>query len=590
MFVQLVDRPTVDASPRRAEAPDRREICVAALVAFVPSCVYLVIAWTHGAIGVARNDDWSYYHVAYRLATHGVFRLDGWVETLFVGQALLAWPIIKIFGAVIAPLQITVAVLGAAGLWAAYLVIRSFLSRGWAACAVGCLALGPVYGSLSVSFMTDVPAFALQALALLAGLRAVRARAPSLPWFVTALGLGLAAFSIREYSIAAGLAVCLVALRRARSGDRQLTRRFVAAGSGWLVSVTALFLWRRGLANSISPRLDFSAAGIASSIGTAYLAALTLALFISPAVLVVSPVRLFRAAWTRSRRTSVIVICTAAAVAVAVVAIPREPFLGNYFGRSGSYVTSLPGAHLPILAGWMWEVLRFLGFASLIAIGLLTALQRAEPRHPAVVALAEQRSTASEGRALVGAFVAITIAVELLAILTTTAPFYDRYLIGLVPFVAALVVKSVFDRRCLAHRAGVRAAASLGVLCLIGLTFVDASATLDGAKWKLARAIEQRGFQPAAIDGGQEWFGYHQLDDIQQRPPEPGRSYWVTLFSERPTCVTLTLTGPEREGIPAAKGVPELIQHLKVRSLMGIEYRLDAIAGPQRCEPSTSGH
>jgi len=100
-----------------------------------------------------------------------------------------------------------VSVLGAVGLTAAYLVVRSFLPRGHAAFAIGCLALGPVSGTLGVSYMTDVPAFALEALALLSGLRALRTRRFSFPWFVASLLIGVAAFSIREYAVAAPAAV-----------------------------------------------------------------------------------------------------------------------------------------------------------------------------------------------------------------------------------------------------------------------------------------------------------------------------------------------------------------------------------------------
>ncbi len=66
-------------------------------------------------------------------------------------------------------------------------------AEGHAAFAIGCLALGPVSGTLGVSYMTDVPAFALEALALLSGLRALRTRRFSFPWFVASLLIGVAA-------------------------------------------------------------------------------------------------------------------------------------------------------------------------------------------------------------------------------------------------------------------------------------------------------------------------------------------------------------------------------------------------------------
>jgi hypothetical protein len=562
--------------------PDRRESGVAGFAALAISCAYATIAWAHGAIGVARNDDWSYYHVTFRLANHGVFRLDGWVETLFVGQAFLAWPVVKVFGPTIAPLQIAVAVLAAAALWAAYLVIRSFLSRGWSALAVGCLAVGPIYGTLSVSFMTDVPAFALQVLALLAGMRALRRGTSSLRWFVVALGFGLAAFSIREYAVAAGLAVCVVVLTDARSVDRRRALRLGGVVIAWVAALLAVFTWRRGMANTVNPGLDLSMAGIGSSVGTAYQAALTLAVFVAPVALVVSPTQLWSTAWTRARRTTVVVLGALAVAVVGVAAVPRQPFLGNYFGRYGSYASSLPGLHPAILDGWMWQILRAAGFATALVIGLLAAVRRVEKRRPPVAA--DEPSVAANGRVLVATYVGIAILLALVAILTTTAPYYDRYLIGLVPFVAALAIDAGHSRRLVARRAGVSAAVALGVLCLIGLTFVDAAATVDGAKWQLARTMQHRGFQPAVIDGGQEWFGYHQRDDIHMRPRVPGRGYWVTLFTARPTCVRLTLEPPGRAGIAGAAVPPRELESLRVRSLMGVSYRLNAIAGPQRCE------
>jgi hypothetical protein len=235
-----------------------------------------------------------------------------------------------------------------------------------------------------------------------------------------------------------------------------------------------------------------------------------------------------------------------------------------------------------ILAGWMWQILRTAGFATALVIGLLAAVRRVDARRSAVAAV-DPASVAATGRALVATYVGITISLTLVAILTTTAPFYDRYLIGLVPFVAALAIDSVRSRHLVARRASVLAAVALGVLCLIGLTFVDAAATVDGAKWQLARAVQHQGYQSAVIDGGQEWFGYHQRGDIHVRPRIMGRGYWVTLFSARPTCVMLTLEPPARAHVSGAQVPPRLLESLRVRSVMGVSYRLNAIEGPQRC-------
>ena len=70
-------------------------------------------------------------------------------------------------------LQVMVAVLGAVAVVASYLLLRSFLSRGWSAFCCAILVVGPLFGALSVSYMTDVPAYCFESLTLLVGWRAV---------------------------------------------------------------------------------------------------------------------------------------------------------------------------------------------------------------------------------------------------------------------------------------------------------------------------------------------------------------------------------------------------------------------------------
>jgi hypothetical protein len=158
---------------------------------------------------------------------------------------LLAQPVIAVFGSSPAALQVwnvpggrpDGCISGGAQLPAA----------GDAAFAIGCLALGPVYGTLSVSYMTDVPAFALEALALLSGLRALRTRRFSFPWFVASLLIGVAAFSIREYAVAAPAAVSIVALRRVGAHDRRNLGRAASSVSVGLLVAAAMYLWRHSL-------------------------------------------------------------------------------------------------------------------------------------------------------------------------------------------------------------------------------------------------------------------------------------------------------------------------------------------------------
>ncbi len=478
---------------------------------------YVAIAWAHHALGAARNDDWAYYRVAFDLADKGTFRLDGWPSMMLIGQTVIAWPVIKVFGEHIAPLQVTVAALAAVALWASYLVIRSFESRGWAALAVACLALGPVYGSLSVSFMTDVPTFAFEALALLAALRALRSPRVSRPWFLVSLGLGLLAFSIREYAVAAGAAVCLVVFWRTLSTDRARLRWYVAASAGWLLLLVALFAWRSSLPHSFAIKPSISLSVVRGSVETAWHAALTLGLFVSPAVLAISPVRLVRAVWDRARAAGLGVV----GVALALTALAHPIFVGNYFARIGSYTVLTLGDKPAIVDHRIWDVLGLIGLGSIVAVGLLAVLRldhvRREPRRTLQITPGE-----GDGRWLVAVFSTITVAIILAATTITTAPFFDRYFIVLVPFVVALTLDAAGGEGVLATRAASTAAAGLAVLAVIGLLWVDACprrSTADDGGWRSGSRPRATPRPPSTVG----WSGSPITRAVTRRCARPSR-------------------------------------------------------------------
>ncbi|WP_432805156.1 glycosyltransferase family 39 protein, partial [Escherichia coli] len=77
---------------------------------------------------------------------------------------------------------------GSAGLLSPFAIIRRFLPFGLTAFSVGLLALGPIYGTTAVSYMSDVPSFAVQAFALWAGVRALESPRRPLIWVGVSLG------------------------------------------------------------------------------------------------------------------------------------------------------------------------------------------------------------------------------------------------------------------------------------------------------------------------------------------------------------------------------------------------------------------
>jgi hypothetical protein len=552
----------------------RREI-VTSLVAVVGVvAVPFAITWARGAIGIARNDDWSYHRIAQHFAEHGSFVLNGWPQMSLFGQAVLARPVIALFGPGMAPLQVMVAVLGVIGLWASYLLVRRFLAVVEAALAVGCLAVGPVYASLSSSFMTDVPSFALQALALLAGWRATRRREVSIPWFACTLLLGFVAFTIREYAVAAALAVCFVAAIRIRDSTQRKFRSLVAICVVWTLALVTFYVWRSSLPHSKPLGLHLSIQGLRGTLDVGWMALLTLSFFVVPALVVVSPSRLVLAVWRGPRVAGALVVAS-----VLVLAATRHlGFVWNYFTPVASYPTlDLESMH-PVFPSWLWTGFQMVALVGTVMIGLIAVLGLHAIRSSASSRGESSLGDASIGHVLVVVFVPITVFLSVAAVLITGAPFFDRYLIVLVPFVAALVLAAAHRRGLFVQPSWPIALVALAGLGIVGLVVVDATATFDGARWRLATEVEALGYPASAIDGGFEWFSYQQDDVFDERPPVPGTSWWVTQYGERPVCVVLHVL-PPNGAVPDGR----IIARSSTRTLMGARYDLLAVAGPDTC-------
>lgn len=599
-----------------ASAPVR-ERWVALACSFAIAASYVLIAGLDGALGVPRNDDWGYYRTAFDVLHQGWFAPDPFTRTMLVGQILLAQPVLAVFGASIVPLQLFGAVFSAIGLWASYLVVRHFLEVRWAVFSVACLALGPIYGALGPTFMSDGPSFALQALALLVGLRALTARRRPLAWLALSLTLALAAFSVREYAVASAIAVlaCFLPSRRllqrhpAPGPEAARVRReqlgAVGLGLAWLLCAGTLYVWRAQLSGpGASPDLHWTAP-LHNTVRVVF----TCALLIAPAVMLFW--RWPHTPWTWRR-------WVAMAVAVMLV-VPRAVFstnpilTGNYVGARGAYPQTLYGGQPALIADPVWVAILVLTSAATLTVvaGLLEAVLawvvrrtqgrrgrrvRPAPTTPAIPT-APATSTASvdpEAKhtayalwvrepALVLALVysAATL-VTVLAVSLLVPWVGDRYLFPVVPYLAAAVVW--LARRTVPTRMP-RSSHVVGALGLVGLAVlgafqVDAAATFDGAKWQIGQALTRAGHQPETVDAGLEWFGYHQPGAVLNHfAPYRGHAFWVGLFDNARVCVQVTRADPSR-----TRTTPPLpLMSLRAEGLLGSRFLLDARAAHLRC-------
>ena len=341
----------------------RSELGILLVISLLVSAGLVIITSIHGAYGAARNDDWSYSRVAFDFADNHRFHVDGWIQTILVGHTLLAWPIIAVAGKSLAALQLLGLGAAIAGTVFCYALLRRCLTPAWSAIACLTLVLGPVFGSLAMSYMTDTTSFAAQGATLLFGARALETRSPARSrWLLAAAAAGLLAFSIRECD--RGVPGCaFVAL--ARSWPNRAERaRITTIAIGYICLAVLLLAWRARCPHGLARARPSTWPGRPGALARF---AVTLGLFVSPVAFAISPIRAVSAAWRSNRLLAV----AALALAAACLLGSKASFIGNYVTERGSYPnTTIVQGPLAVIPSPVYSFARAFG-AYALCIALL---------------------------------------------------------------------------------------------------------------------------------------------------------------------------------------------------------------------------
>lgn len=504
----------------------RRETAWALLAALAVSAVWVGLAASQGALDIARNDDWSFMHNAFAFHDSGILAVTGWVQMMLIGQLVLAYPVLAVAGHSVAALQLLTALLGALLLWSSYLLVRGFLSRGWALLATASLAVGPVFGSLAVSFMTDIPAAAFQVLALAVAARALRTTPASKAWLVVASLIALFGFSIREYSLAALAVIWLLAV---------IGRKRYGLGNGFLATWTvglglagvAMLLWRSGQLTSTDSPLGFN------TLALAYMSRLplTFGFMLLPVTAFLNPVKVIARSWRASRPLTGLALLAV----LALTAHSRWEFVGNYWALDGGYSAVLRGTAPDVVPGWLWALVLVAATVSMVTLAGLAAtalaqLWRARPLHEAI---------AQPSATLAVAFVVANGVMFTVLPTVAVIPVFDRYLVGVIPVAAGIAAWQGLRMRATWRRPSV-GVVEFAVFALASLLVVQATAALDAARWRLADATAARlGIAPGNVDGGFDWYSFHT--DGSPRAAESGWrwTWWTSQLDQRAVCASL---------------------------------------------------
>jgi dolichyl-phosphate-mannose-protein mannosyltransferase len=461
----------------------------------------LLVGWVSGALTVPHNDDFNYRRVALGLYETGRVELTGWTVMSLVGQVLFVQPFLWIAGGHPAAFAVATGTLAVAGLAASYFLARRILSRAAAVLAVLLVIAFPGFLLNTTSFMTDVPAFAGIAICLALGAVGLEpGRRRRWRWLAASLAAGCFAFSIREFALAAPVAV-LVLAALARRGEFPTV---VVAGAAVLGTCAAIHVVTSQLPGQGTA--DFAALST-NNLERTRLGITTLAFGLAPAILIAAAGQL-RAG--HAAGAAVGAMAGGALFGGELLALARfegvpTVLVGNLLDPAGAPGSGALAGERPLLfPPPTWDVMNVVALgAVVVASGTLGAL------------LAGRRRQSPRTS---GAVVAVEMPVSLLVVFTVlygsgmlafglVASMFDRYLWPLALSLSILLLAAAGrPRRSAGLLPGL---AAFVVVAGSALALMLNSAAFDAARWRMGELAISRGIPRESVDAGMEWVGYH---------------------------------------------------------------------------------
>ena len=489
----------------------------------------LSLAVVAGAVGLPSNDDWVYAQAARSLFDTGRVDMAGHT-TAFIGQLFLVQPFLRLSGG--DPWAFTAfgLVMAAIGIACTYLLARRFLWIGSATFVVLLVIAFPGFLRSAASFMTDVPAYAFVMLCLLLGTRWLQGDGGRVT-LLASLGAGLLAFSIREFAVAAPLAIIVAAWARNRPQERV-----------WLAGVSILLA--AGLAGVLYLSSSVSGHGGPATLKLGGLVVLgpafaTLAAVVLPATLLY----LGRRMPTISREQ----ILVGVALVCFVVFDPKGPLLGNLwteFGYAGNSV--LVGGRPSLLGATAWALSRQIAvFAAILAaVAALSWGQRSTAGVSSVSTAGSRALQIASSREGVLVLFLLGYAAELV-LFSLLGGLFDRYLYPMVPVAAILLLRRSaqpvgLGRPVRLGRSDAFAHGAFAWLMASALILAANSFAYDAARQREGEAAVALGYAANTIDAGYEWVGSHAIGP-QGTNDDPGLlTWWEALWPTFRPCAILS--------------------------------------------------
>jgi hypothetical protein len=476
-----------------------------------------------GAIGIPSNDAWVYMRGASSLFRTGSIDMPGHTAAS-VGQVVLVQPLLWLSGG--DPWAFTAfgLLMGLIGVVSTYLLARRFVGVGSAVLVVLLVLAFPGFARETANFMTDEPAYALGILCLLLGIRWLQGDGGRLTLFAS-LGIGLLAVSIREFAVAAPVAILLAAWARNRANERTLLA--IASGT-FAAGLVAVLL----VADAIPGRALPLGLGLRWPI------------LLGPTFVTLAAVLLPASALAVGRRMATLSasqILGAIGVVFIAVALRNDLLIGNLWLPDGLAGTAmLLGTRDAVIPPLGWAVTEQLALFAAILAALLAL--RWGQRHLALV-----NSVRGAGMAAIGIarsregplLLFLVLYAGGLAVFNTMIVLVDRYLYLMVPPAAILLLRE-FDAPARLGRSTALSHAALVLLAASAFVIAANSSAYDAARYRAGEAAVALGYDAGTVDAGYEWVGLHASGAQVQGANAYGLMWYDDMWPSFRPCAVLS--------------------------------------------------
>ena len=482
------------------ELVTKNERLILCFSAFIFGTLIVIVASFNGALGVPRNDDAFYLHTAFEFARTGRF-VPVSSANMLIGQTALAFPIIAVFGESIAALQILNVLFAVVGLCAFYFTMRIFLKRWISVFSIVPLAVGPIYGNLSVSFMSDIQALAFQGLSIYCFSKFITSYYHNKRHLYAALIFAVIAFSIRQSSASVLLSIAAL-----------LPFLFKFKLKGWflkiylpailaVISCLLIYRWRSNSNLFIHSPTHLSEVGspVRWSLRAATQFVATYAIYLAPLLVLISPKKTFQQVSVLGK----ILVIASGTLTMTILGLIRPEPNGNYFTKFVPYVATVNASTDDLFSMNEWRLIKVFSYvtATIFAMAVVSAIWK----------LIENRQFRMRTQ-FVPIFLFVCTVVTFLMLNTLTfGGGFDRYGLLLIPLSAAIVGKSLTNS-CVTKIRTFVALIIVAFIASIGARTISASTLFDGTKNEIATLLVSKGVNAKSIDGGYEWFAYFQTD------------------------------------------------------------------------------